>query len=209
MWDSQKQEKEQLAVSSHGTLFTDSKNIVYPRVCLGSICHESGPEGFYPLVFGDGCMCIIAEGSLDNNLSGDRIFVCAENGKLKLTATVRDETGKIMGDIINNRFESYPQYALKARHDDYGWEVIDPYGRVAFQVDLDRGCAYIKGIFYSMNGDMALVSANDRCINFGPGLPSNEIKKNVDRYFERTPNLITPIFDYSSDEYPSKRITGG
>ena len=135
----------------------------------------------------------------------DPISVRIENRKLMVSAKVRDETGKIMGEIINNSFISYPPYALKSCHDDTGWEVIDPYGRVAIQVDLIGSCAHVAGIFYSMDGNSVMIFPKEGAFIIAGG-PSNQLRDNVSRLWESRPDIIPLLFDYSSDEYPSKRL---
>lgn len=122
IWDSYNQDKEKLALSDTGEISSNLKNVTYPCIYWGITRTENGPGGTSPIV------------QIDN----DKMYVQVENGKLKVSAIVRDESGKIMGEIKDNVFEAIPPYAPRSRHDDNGWEVLDPYGRVALQSGLDR-----------------------------------------------------------------------
>jgi hypothetical protein len=176
---------EERAKSSSGEISSRLNNVTYPCICMANMtaCNTQTAVQFY----------------------NDPISVRVEDGELMLSAKVRDETGKIMGQITNNSFESYPQYTLKSRHDDNGWEVIDPYGRVALQVDLIGSCAHVAGIFYSMDGKSVMIYPKEGAFIIASG-PSNQLRENVTRIWERYPNIIPTLFDYSSDDYPSKRL---
>jgi len=185
LWDWNQQGIIDAAKSNSGEISSRSNDILYPCICMASAK-----------------MCNVKNAVQLNN---DPISVRIENGKLIVSAKVRDETGKIMGEIINNSFISYPPYALKNRHDDNGWEVIDPYGRVAIQVDLIGSCAQVAGIFYSMDGNGVMIFPKEGAFIIAGG-PSNQLRDNVSRLWESRPDIIPPLFDYSSDEYPSKRL---
>jgi hypothetical protein len=133
-------------------------------------------------------------------IGNDKMYVQVENGKLKVSATVRDESGKIMGQIKDNVFEAIPPYAPQSRHDDNGWEVLDPYGRVALQVDLIGPCAHIAGIFYSENGNTAIIFPNNAPWIVSQG-PNDQLKRNITQLLMDNPDLIKPIFDYRSDKH--------
>ena len=188
-WNSQIQEKEKSARSNTGIISSNLKNITYPCCCVGTVCSASGPGGIARTL----------------RLGDDQIYVWIENGQLKVTAKVRDESGKIMGEIINGSFESFPPYSLKSNHDDNGWEVIDPYGRVALQVNLLGPCAQIAGIFYLASGNSVVIAQSNGTLS-GIPLPNDQIKKEISQELTANPNLIPPIFVYPSNEHPGERV---
>ena len=160
-------------------------NLTHPCICMGSVT--------------------VCDTNTAFRLVNDRIYVQTENGKLKISAKVRDESGKIMGKIENNTFESFKQYSLRSCHDDTGWEVLDPYGRVALQVDLSDSCAHIAGIFYSEDGKIAVVYPNNGSpIMFGGS--KDQIRENMNRLWIEYPNVITPLFNYRSDKQVCERM---
>jgi len=156
-----------------------------PCICLGNSC----TEGYQNVA----------------TLGNDKIFVRVEKGQLKVSALVRDESGKIMGEIKDDAFESFSPYALKCNHDDTGWEVIDPYGRVALQVDMVKSCAHIAGIFYMENGKGALIASGNGSLLLISGNTS-QMKSDIIKIWERNPDIIAPIFVYPSADNPGKRI---
>jgi len=177
------------AKSNSGIISSESSNITYPCIYWGITRTENGPEGVSPII----------------QIGNDKMYVLVENGKLKVSAIIRDESGKIMGEIRDNAFEAFPPYSPRSRHDDYGWEVLDPYGRVALQVDLTGSCAHIAGIFYSEDGNFGIIFPNNApWITFSG--PSNQIKENITHLLMEKPDLITPIFDYRSDKPFGERI---
>ncbi|VVB64324.1 Uncharacterised protein [uncultured archaeon] len=184
IWDLQKQENEKLALSNTGEISSNLKNVTYPCIYWGITRTENGPGGVSPIV----------------QIVNDKMYVQVENGKLKISAIVRDESGKIMGDIKDNVFEAIPPYAPRSRHDDTGWEVLDPYGRVALQVDLIGSCAHIAGIFYSEDGTVAFIFPNKAPWIILQG-PKGQINQNITELWMENPNIITPIFDYRSDKH--------
>ncbi|MGA9100268.1 MAG: hypothetical protein WB392_15200 [Methanotrichaceae archaeon] len=186
LWDSHQQDIINAAKSNNGEISSKLNNITYPCVQIGGLfsCYALGAVDF----------------------GNDIMSVRLENGKLIVSATVRDETGKIMGKITNNSFESYPPYALESRHDDNGWEVIDPYGRVALQVDLVGQYAHISGISYSMDGKSAMIAPFNGPLIFLSRNSSDQLRDNVTQIWEHNANIIPPLFDYSSNDYPSKRL---
>jgi hypothetical protein len=181
------QEQEKAASSRSGTLFRNSGYIFYPRISMGTISAQSGPDGFCPM-----------------NICGDCMKVWVEDDQLKLNVKLRDAEGNIMGEINNSDFEAIFPHALKSNHDDLGWEVIDPRGRVALQVDMIDKCVYIYGVFYSEQGNAAAIFSKK---GFNPIMGSKElVKKWVDQAWVEDPNLITPMFVYPSDMHRGERI---
>ena len=159
------------------------KPIVYPCIVLGNglLFASGGPARLTPIAFGS-----------------DKIDVWTEEGKLKVSATVRDKDGKIIAIIKGNEWTVPPQAQIVDKNfDDNAFEVIDAYNRVVMQVSMVGECALLSGVFYKEDGSAAIV-ANGGVYIAPPG--------------ESIPyDILKPIFLYPSDRHLGERndtITG-
>jgi hypothetical protein len=188
VWDLQQQANEKSASSTSGMISSDSNSIIYPCIHLGNSTFVGGPQGTIPV-----------------QINNDPIQIRIENGQLIVSAIVRDESGKVVAEIVNNTWQFFTPQALESNHDDNGVEVIDQYHRVALQIDMIGSCARIAGIFYADNGMVACVSSTNGSLGFIFG-NNSQIRQTIAEVWERNPNIITPIFVYPSNLNPGKRV---
>lgn len=62
-----------------------------------------------------------------------------EDSKLKVSTTIRDSSGNIVCQIVNNEWlVNRPHFALDRNFDDTSFEVKDHLGDIVFQIEISR-----------------------------------------------------------------------
>ncbi len=75
------------------------------------------------------------------------------NGKIMVSATVRDVNGQIVAKLSKNEwFINHPEKAMDRNYTENMLEVIDHTGSVVFQVRLFKNRMQVNGIFYASDG---------------------------------------------------------
>lgn len=162
------------------------KSIIYPVVKVGNASFiYSGKTGNPLFVFGE-----------------DPLKVWIEDGQLKISTTIRDETGKIVANIEANEWQVSQNRDLvyDRNFDKKAIEVIDAKGNVILQAQFDGEAVQIAGIFSRGDGwRVAVGPAEAVGITEGGGVFVN-IPPNG------TPPAFKPLFKYPSDEHKGERL---
>lgn len=182
----QEEEKEKYSKSS-GLISGELKNksIIYPVINLG------------------GAKFVLTGGSnalpfkhLGKPIIDDPLEVWIENNELKISAVVRDKSGKIMAILEANEWQVNPNNVLDRNFDKNAVEVINEKGEVILQADFNGKEVNFAGIFTRQDGWKVAIGPAP----YGEGgmfefRPPNE---NIETSFNK-------IFRYPSEQHPGER----
>lgn len=136
---------------------------------------------------------------IPNNLSdpvfdidGDPIRVWIEDGKLQLHAIIRNRNGDIVATIFGNQFRVNPETIFDYNYDRNAIEVIDEYGDVILQVQMEEDGVLFCGKFYRKDGSRVAIGNN--YIEVRPAGVSIELS-------------FSPIFRYLGKDNLGKRLS--
>jgi hypothetical protein len=121
----------------------------------------------------------------------DPIQVWVDEGVLKLTATIRDENGDIIAQIIGNDFIIKPGLIFDRNFDERAIEVINSKGDVILQVQMEPDGIQFAGKFYLKDKSQFAIGYN--ILEIRP--PGDELQVK-----------FRPIFKYPSYEHRGERI---
>lgn len=85
------------------------------------------------------------------NIWGDRVIIRKVDGKIMLTTHVRDQDGKIVVDIDDNKWRVSPQSGISwdKNYSENALEVMDGRGQIVFQVVLVPNVVRIQGEWWT------------------------------------------------------------
>lgn len=183
-----KQEEEEKKYSKYSGLISGelkNKSIIYPVINFG------------------GAKFVLTGGSnalpfkhLGKPIIDDPIEVWIENNELKISAVVRDESGKIMSKLKANEWQVNPNNVLDRNFDKNAVEVINEKGEVILQADFNGKEVNFAGIFTRQDGWKVAVgpapSGEGGMFVFTP--PNEDIKVSFNK-----------IFRYPSEQHPGER----
>lgn len=86
------------------------------------------------------------------NIDGDPIRVWLEDGVLQLHTIIRDRKGNIAAVWLGNEFKINPNSIFDYNYDDRALEVLDEYGDVILQVQMENDGVLFAGKFYRKDG---------------------------------------------------------
>ncbi len=158
-----------------------SKNHIYPKVELGNsgaIIEYAGPKGF----------------PLFSMLEVNNLIIVIEDKQLMLTAKIRDKTGNIIVEIVNNDWKvAPPPNTWDRNYSKNALEVRDPTGDIVLQVKLLEDRVQFQGKLIDAKGNGYFFGS------VGPQSGGIIQKINFDRP-EISPKK-KPMFKYPSDLY--------
>jgi hypothetical protein len=198
IWNLQKQDREKLISSESGSI-SSSRDITYPCLTIGGsrIEDRKDPESLNIVEFTEGAGFggvgfVFGENKRQKSdllqNEDNKIIVWIDNGQLKVSTTIKDKDGKILARITGNDWDNAQKPLIYDRNfDKRGLEVVDAYCNVVLQVDMNKSCAKVSGVFYVESGKT--IVANDKGFHFDvPGVK------------------INPIFIYPSENHLGERI---
>jgi len=156
-----------------------STNIAYPGISVGgTIQSHSGPS-LTPFI---------------NWSNGDPIYLWIDNGQVKMSLTLRDSSGAIIGllDADNISFLKDTKYDLN--YDSNGLEIVDNNGAIILQVNIRDGVATLYGILYDKDGGSAVFGTDSWQFNPPGTKPTLSIAS------------IKPIFKHPGYQYFRERV---
>jgi len=78
-----------------------------------------------------------------------------EDSKLKVSTTIRDSSGNIVCQIVNNEWlVNRPHFALDRNFDDTSFEVKDQLGDIVFQIEISKNTLLMNGKFVKSDGQL-------------------------------------------------------
>jgi hypothetical protein len=130
---------------------------------------------------------------------GDVLILRKSYGKLLITTHVRDRDGKIIVDIVDNKWRVSPDTGISwdKNYTANALEVEDGRGRVVFQIVLRPDAAYIQGEWWNENKVGARVL---RPYPFDRSKVGPIFQILTPTYHPDDPR-IEPVFKYSSKEH--------
>jgi hypothetical protein len=143
----------------------------------GAILRYTGPQGSPLFTFAE----------------DTRLTIVSENGKVKVTVTIRDKTGRVVAELIKNAWKVNPQNSWDRNYTDDALEVRDPSGDVVLQVKALPDRIQLQAKFYDSSG---------RGFGFGKVLGPDGWGGGLEFTGPANPQLrlkITPMFKYPSD----------
>ena len=170
LWQEEAMEK----YSKFSGTISGTKDIEYPSIKLGTAKFVwKGPEG-EPII----------------RIGNDSIKVWIEDGELKISTVIRDETGKIIAKLEANEWQVNPNLIFDRNFDTKAAEVINQKGEVVLQAEFDGESVLFAGIFYREDGWRVALGYN--VIEIRPPGESLQIS-------------FPPIFKYPSEIHPGER----
>ena len=163
---------------SYGEVLPDFKqsNSYYPDMYFGGTLHSNS-----------GSIISINE---DNTLSAH-----VENGKLLLTAKIKDAHGNTLVDINKEGWQAYSS-DIDFNNDNTAFEVVRADKKVIFQIELKGNVLYCNGIFFSGN---AYIRGDDN------GIHQGFIQPHMERVWLPEKHNLPRIFRYPRGQNYQKR----
>jgi len=153
----------------------EAKSVQYPVVVLGTAkLVNQVPGGTIFLV------------------GSDPISVWLEDGKLFVSAIIRNEKGDMIARIDANRFMVIKGYGYDYNFDSSALEIVDSHRNLVFQLEIKGEKAYLRGIFHDRKGQTFVLGNN--AIQILP--PHSKLETS-----------FTPMFQYPSYKHPGERIS--
>jgi len=131
------------------------------------------------------------EGEPTIRIGNDPTVIWLENGKLMISAMIRNEAGKITAKIDANQWTINPNLLFDRNFDDRAVEVVDAKGNVVLQAMMVEDGVSFAGVFYREDGWRIAI-----------GESAFELKPSgveLETHFD-------PIFNYPSTNHPGERI---
>ena len=163
-----------------------NKNIVYPTVNFGGAKFVlQGGSNVLPFSYKNG------------PLIDDPLDVWIENGELKISTNIRDESRNIIATLDSNEWQVNRNNYFDRNYDKKAVEVINNKGEVVLQAEFTGEYVNFAGVFYREDGwKVAVGPAPDGDGGLFEIRPPNE---SLQYKFER-------LFRYPSDEHFGERI---
>lgn len=168
-------------------ILVSAKDRVWPKVEFGdsgAILMFTGPQG-EPLI----------KFSEDTNLT-----IIREQGRVKVSVSIRDKTGRLVAELLKNEWKVNPQNAWDRNYTTDALEVRDPTGDVVLQARALTDRIQLQAKFYDSNG---------RGFAFGKVLGPQGWGGGLEFTGPANPNLrmkIEPMFKYPSDSHFGERV---
>lgn len=130
-------------------------------------------------------------------LPGAEMVVEKIGGKLQISCTIRDHTGKIIGRIRRNQWEVFPS-AWDRNYNGEALEIKNSIGEVVFQAKIVGGVLQLQGEWYARDGTgVRLVQVLDH-----PGVGAKLELSDERGAFSRKPKIkIRELFKYPSRDF--------
>lgn len=132
------------------------------------------------------------EGEPTIRIGNDPTVIWLENGKLKFSAMIRNEAGKITAKIDANQWTINPNLLFDRNFDDRAVEVVDAKGNVVLQAMMVKDGVSFAGVFYREDGWR--IAIGESAFELKP--PGVKLETRFD-----------PIFNYPSINHPGERMT--
>jgi hypothetical protein len=165
-------------------------------------------KGAYPILeFGDsGAMFLFAgpQGAPIFKFAGEnQITIVKENGEVKVSATIRDRSGKVVAELVKNEWKVNPQKSWDRNYTADALEVRDSAGEVVLQVRALPDRIQFQAKLYDATGMGIAFVKSDM-----PGQPGGLID------FARPPGgkfrvKIAPMFKYPSERHLGEPAPAG
>lgn len=125
------------------------------------------------------------------------IFLRLEKDKIYLSTKLLNSEGKLIVEIVENRWNINKNKVFSLNFDEKGLEIIDENGFVNFQIDINNSSFSIKMFFYRGN---EVIFINDSGININ--------KLNNENYdnFIKLATSVKPIFRHYGGNFIGKRL---
>jgi hypothetical protein len=143
------------------------------------------------LKFGPNAFPIVAS---QINLNGG-VEIYEENGNIKLNARIRDKSGQLIAEIIDNEWTLNHNYMFDRNYSNNALEVINNYGNVVLQLQYISNVILFQGVVFNDQG---------KCVAFWEG---NDGRGQAVMYGSVETNFTVPIkriFKYPSWEHLGK-----
>jgi hypothetical protein len=155
---------------------TGKERLEYPAIKIGaSTLVWTGKEG-EPII----------------RIGNDPTVIWLENGKLMISAMIRNEAGRVSAKIDANQWTINPNLLFDRNFDDRAVEVVDVKGNVVLQTMMVEEGVSFSGVFYREDGWRIAIGEN--AFELKP--PGVELETHFD-----------PIFNYPSINHLGERIT--
>ena len=119
------------------------------------------------------------------------ISMSLENGKLSISTIIRDLSGQIIAELVNNEWQVNKNNIFDRNYNDRAIEVRDKAGKIVLQVAHFGDTIYFAGIFHCKNG---------KTVSLHP-IQKGEAVIELIPLGKESDYQIDPIFKYPSDRY--------
>jgi len=163
-----------------GELTPNSTNITYPGISVGGTIQSHSGLSLTPFI---------------NWSDGDPIYLWIDNGQVKMSLTLRDSSGAIIGLLDADHISFLKDTKYDLNYDSNGLEIVDNNGAIILQVNIRDGVATLYGILYDKDGGAAVFGTDSWQFNPPGTKPTLSLES------------IKPIFKHPGYLYFRERIT--